>query len=453
MGFHLFFREGLSRYFPVNSLRKRFAKGMAWVVLGSLLRQGANFLAGILVARILGIVDFGKLAVIQSTVLMLTGFGQAGIGLSSTKYIASTRITDKSRAGRIIGFSLGFAFVMAFAMGTALTISSSWIAKKLLPESDIAFELKIAGIWIIFEMVNLIQMRILAGLEAFSRSAHINIWQAFFLLPIVISGAYFGNLFGAIIAFSAISLIGCIFGQSFIRMECSNFDINISYRKAWRERVILRMSAMVWLSGMAMNATNWFAGILLARQPLGVSEYALFNAAQRLQNIIIFIPSRIFQVTVPILSNLQALGNRTGFKKALLGAVSVGTAIAACLVFPIFIFSENLMFWYGPAFSRGAGVLKIVAVTSCVSAVWTIVTAGLWAAEQSKQMLLLDLFRGGLLVSLCVAGMAASAQNLALAFLVSYLVGSTLLIFAMSRFIKTLEPRAISKHQDVRSDV
>jgi len=435
-GLHRLYKQTLSRYLPANSLRERFAKGMAWVVMGSSLRQGASFFAGIIVARILGIVDFGKLAVIQSTVLMLTGFGQAGIGLSSTKYIASTRTADQPRAGRIIGFSLTFAIMMSFVMGAGLIIFSRLIAKKLLPGSDLTVELRVATIWIIFEMINIIQSRILAGLEAFSSGASINLWQALFLLPVVISGAYFGDLFGAIIAFSAISLIGCVLGQLFIRKECKNFNISISYRGIWRERIILRMSLMVWLSGMAMNMTNWFAGILLARQPMGISEYALFNAAQRFQNVIIFIPSRIYQVTIPILSNLQALGNKTGFKKALLGAGAIGTTITACLAFPIFIFSKRLMQWYGPEFSKGSGVLEIVAVTSCISAAWTIATAGLWAVEQSGQMFLLDVFRGGFLVSLCVAGMAVDAGSLALAHLISYSAGTVLLLFALFRYTK-----------------
>lgn len=436
MGLIRHFGHFFSRHFPADSLRERFARGMAWVVLGSSLRQGANFLAGIVVARILGIADFGKLAVIQGTILMLTGFGQAGIGLSSTKYVASTRTTEPERTGRIIGFSLAFTCVMACVAGACMSLFSSWISNKLLPRSNISTELRLSTLWLILEMINIIQLRILAGLEAFSRSAHINTWQAFFLLPVVITGAYFAGLNGAIIAFSAISLVGCLFGQLFIRRECTDFAIAISYRGAWEERTILRMSTMVWLSGMAMNLTNWFAGILLARQPTGVSEYALFNAAQRLQNIIIFIPQRIFQVTVPLLSNLYATGNRNGFRKTLLGAGGIGTLFTLLLSFPVYIFSEQLMFWYGPEFSRGYGVLRIIAFTSCVSAAWTIASAGLWAAEQSKQMFLLDILRGGLLVLLCFFGMAASSLTLALAHLFSYSIGTSLLMLAVARFSK-----------------
>lgn len=409
---------------------------MAWVVVGSILRQGASFAVGVVIARMLGIVDFGTLAVIQSTVMMLAGFGQAGIGLSSTKYIAAVRSSDPLRAGRIIGFSLIFALLMASVMGVGLILSANWIAFKLVPGMDSTLELRLAALWIVFELLNGVQMRILAGLEAFSSGARINLWQALCLLPIVLAGAYSGALPGAVIGFSAVSLAGCILGQAYIRTESRKFDILISFRGVWCERHILRMSLMAWMSGMLMNAANWLAGIMLARQPMGIPEYAVFNATQRLQNVIIFIPNRIFQVSVPILSNLHASGSNSGFKKALLGAGAFGSAISACLALPVYLFAEQLMSWYGTDFARGHGVLEIVAVTSCISAAWTIATSGLWAAEQSGRMFLLDLFRGGMLLTLCFIGMAADAANLALAHLASYAAGTALLFLVLYRYTR-----------------
>jgi O-antigen/teichoic acid export membrane protein len=412
-------------YVPIKSLRERFAMGMAWVI------------AGVVLARMLGIADFGKLAVIQSTILMLTGFGQAGIGLSSTKYIANVRSTDPKRAGRIIGFALIFISIVALVMVLAIILFSTSIAPWILPGSDISNELLISCVWLALELINLVQLSLLAGLESFNRSAYMSLFQAFFLLPAIIVGTYFGGLPGTILAFSVISLIGCIFGHYYMKKECTLFDINISYRDSWQERSILRMSAMVWLSGIAMNVTNWLVGILLARQQSGVFEFAIFSAAQRLQNIVIFIPARVYQVSVPILANLLAIGNKSGFKKVLLGASAISIGITTIGIIPFWIFSEQFILWYGSAFLKGSVVLKIIGLTTIVSASWTIASAGLWAAEQSKKMFVLDMIRGFLLLALCLGGMAATAQSLAVAYLASYSVGLAMLIFVLFRYLKT----------------
>jgi O-antigen/teichoic acid export membrane protein len=421
---------------PVSSLGKRFAAGMSWTVVGTLIRQIANFCVGIYVARILGIVEFGKLAVIQSTILMLAGFGQAGIGLSATKYIATLRTSDQRRTGRIIGFTLAFTGVSALSSGLLLITFSSSIETALLPGSNLSGELKLAGIWVIFELINLVQLRILAGLEAFRGSAMINLWQSLFLLPLAVVGAYSAGLEGAILAMSLTSLLSCIVGQLVLEAECARFGIAISFRDIWREKKILRMSSMVWLSSIAMNTTSWLVGILLARQPFGISEFGLYNAAGRFQNILLFLPMRIFEVSVPVLSNLHSEGNQRGFKKAMFYAGSltfVYTLVGSILMV---LFASRFMSWYGTGFAPGADVLKIISIGCVASSLWTVASAGLWAAEKSKQMLMLDVLRGFILVALCLVGLSASAVGLSLAQLTSYAIGLIFLFFVLYRYLK-----------------
>ena len=418
------------------SVGKRFAAGMSWTVAGTVFRQAANFAVGIYIARILGIAEFGKLAVIQSSILMLAGLGQAGIGLSATRHIATLRASDQRRTGRIIGFTLLFTGMTALLMCLLLVLLSHQIGSAILPGSMISMELKLSGVWILFELVSLVQLRILAGLEAFQSSAKVNVWQSLFLLPLAIVGAYFAGLKGAVIAMASVSLLSCIVGHCVLESECTRFGITISYRNVWREKGILRMSSMVWLSSIAMNTTTWFVGILLARQPLGIYEFSLYNAAGRFQNILLFLPMRIFEVSIPVLSNLQAEGNRTGFRKFMIyaGSITFGFSVVGSLV--MVSFADRLMSWYGTDFAAGANVLKYVAVGCIATSVWTVASAGLWAAEKSKQMLVLDLLRGSILIILCMAGLASSAVTLTMAQIASYAICVALLLAVLVRYMK-----------------
>lgn len=439
----------LDKYLPAKSLKKRLAVGMSWVMAGSLFRQVANFIAVIFVARVLGMTDFGKLAVIQSTVLMISSFGQAGIGLSTTKYIASNRVTDRPRTGRIIGFTLAFVCVASLLIALLVVTFSRVIGGSLLPGSDIAGDLGLSSIWMMFEIVSLIQIRMLAGLESFRSCAIITFCQGL-LLPVVWGGAYLAGITGAVVCYSVVSIIGCLLGQVLLQKECRRCDIKIQYRNVWGERSILRMSTMVWLSETAMNATNWAVGILLARQPNGLVEYALFNAASRYQNVLAFLPTRIFHVSLPVLANLQAEGNRRGFTKALVGLGGVSVVVTTAGASVLLLFPGTLMSWYGRGFGAGGDVLGVIAVLCIASSVWTVASAGLWAAEQSKQMLGLDLLRGALLVLLCLTGIAATARGLALAHLVSYAVCGALLVVVLCRYLR--QPW-VTNEPAVRADV
>jgi O-antigen/teichoic acid export membrane protein len=427
----------LKAHIPANSMRARFASGIAWTVVGSLLRQGTNFLVTIFVARIIGVTDFGILAIIQSTVYVVADFGQAGIGLSTTKYIASFRSTDRQRAGRLIGFSLIFTSICALIVGLSVFAFASRISVTLLPGSNLTAELKLASFWIVFEMINNLQLRILGGLEAFRKSASVVFCQAIGLLLFVTVGAYKGGEIGTLIALTAVSVIGAIVGQVILVRECNRLDICISCRHLWKERGILRMSAMVWISSIAMNTTNWLVGILLARHPSGLTEMGLFNASNRFQNILLFLSLKICDVMVPILANLQSEGNRQRFAKVVISMGLITVSLTAAGAILLVAFSDRLMSWYGPAFALGSGVLKIAAVGCIVISAWSVTTAVLWAAEKSRLMLLLDVFRGALLVGICMRGMATSAQNLAMAYLMSYSIGLIFVFIALFRYLRT----------------
>jgi len=414
-----------------------------WVTVGSLCRQGVNFIIGIYVARMIGIKDFGKLAVIQSTIYMLAELGQAGVGFSATKYVASMRSIDAEKTGRIIGFSFLFTLACALIMGTTLYLFSTDISKAVLPEQDISAEIRFASIWIIFEMINYLQIRVLNGFEAFRNTAIYNLSQAMIQLPLAIWGAYSGGLTGTIVAFSIVSIISCMVGQVLLRKQCNYCNISITYHDVWQERGMLKMSTMVSFCGVAMYATNWLVGIMLAKQPSGLTEFGLFNAASRFQSILLFIPKKIYDVTVPVLANLQSEGNRRAFTKVLMGAglFTVIVTSTGCLI--LVFFAEDLMKLYGAEFAMGADILKIIALGAVISAVWTVSTAGLWAAEKSNQMFSLDIIRGSLLLGLCLAGFAINAHDLALAYLYSYSIAILPLLFALYKLVKQPWPTKV----------
>jgi O-antigen/teichoic acid export membrane protein len=429
-------RHILAKYLPANSLRARFVSGMMWVTAGSLSRQSVNFIVGVIVARIIGVREFGKLAVIQTTILLLAELGQAGIGFSATRYVASSRDIDLEKTGRIIGFAFISTLFCALFMGFNLSLFSSKICSFVLPNQDLSREIRLASMWVIFEMINVLQIRILNGFEAFQSCAIYSLCQAVLQLPLAILGAHYAGLVGIIVSFSSVSIVSCVVGQIILRRECRRHNISITYRNIWEERGMLRMSTMVAICSIAMNLTNWLVGIMVAKQPNGMLEFGLFNAAARFQSILLFLPLKINDVTVPVLANLQTQGNRRGFTKALAGAICFTVTVTSGGALLAYFYADQLMTWYGAEFASGAPVLRIVVFGAVASAVWTILTAGLWAAERATEMVVLDIVRGSLLLGLCLAGYAISAHNLALAYLYSYTVGVLLVLVVLLRYIR-----------------
>src|SRR5579863_4715840 len=83
-----------------NPLVQRLAHGAFWSVISSGVGQGGSLLASMATARLLGSVQFGKLAVILSTINLFATVGAAGLGVTATKHVAEYRQSDPGRAGR-----------------------------------------------------------------------------------------------------------------------------------------------------------------------------------------------------------------------------------------------------------------------------------------------------------------------------------------------------------------
>jgi hypothetical protein len=94
---------------------------------------------------------------------------------------------------------------------------------------------------------------------------------------------------------------------------------------------------------------------------------------------------------------------------------------------------------YGAGFKAGASVLLLTAAAAVPSAIYTVSAGTLWALGKPAQMLTVDVFKTSLLLALCWAGLASSAWNLALAYLLSFTAGSVVIMLAVRRQLGVLD--------------
>src|SRR5882724_3592516 len=83
-----------------HSVRFQLARNTVWSVAGSASSQGSSLLAALLLGRMLGVVPFGKVALVQATVILLANLGEMGFALTTTKFVSRWRTVDPERAGR-----------------------------------------------------------------------------------------------------------------------------------------------------------------------------------------------------------------------------------------------------------------------------------------------------------------------------------------------------------------
>src|SRR5258707_15580981 len=96
--------RNLARHFtsrlqiPDLPIMVRLARGGLWSLLGEAGSRACSFASAIVVARWLGVAEYGAFALVQGTLAMLTTFAVFRLGHTSTRHIAPSRNTHLARA-------------------------------------------------------------------------------------------------------------------------------------------------------------------------------------------------------------------------------------------------------------------------------------------------------------------------------------------------------------------
>lgn len=363
-------RKAFRSLSATGSLRGRFARGALWSLIGTVLSQGLGLAASVIGARFLGKAGYGELGIVNSTVGMFGMFAGFGLGLTTTKYVAELRATDPERAGRIIGLSSIVAVVSGGLISLGLLVWAPFLATHSLNEPQLAVELRIASLLLFLNALNGVQTGTLAGLEAFKAIAQANLVRGLLSFPVLIGGVLLWGLPGAVWGLVAAAAIGWLINHVFLSKKCRSAGICAQYSGIWGERRILwSFSLPAILANAAAGPVMWYVAAMLVNQPNGYSEMGVFNAAAQWRTAVLFLPTLIGQVVLPILSSLQGQPDRGSVPRVLRGAVLLNAAIVAPVALPMILMSGPIMALYGPGFASRGMVLRLTALTAAVLAI------------------------------------------------------------------------------------
>lgn len=376
---------------PIGS---RLARGVFWSMAGAVISRGLMLAASVLVARMLGKTGFGELGMIQSTVGMFGVFAGFGLGLTATKHVAEFRQSDPERAGRIIGLSGLFAMGTGGLMALGLFIFAPWLAEHTINAPHLAGVLRIGALILFINTLNGAQTGALAGFEAFKTIAHVNLFVGLISFPILVTGAYFGGLTGAVWALAINLCFNWLLNHLALRKEARRYSVPFSFRGCSRELPVLWSFALpATLSGIMVGPANWACRALLTNQPNGYAEMGILTAALVFQNLLMFVSGML---SAPLLSMVSNAGVNISEK---LGTVNIlSTWILGVIVaIPLLCFPEIAQLVFGSDYATrsfrvtfslvvfcssimtfGAGTARVLVAKNLLW--WAFFSNALWAA-------------------------------------------------------------------------
>jgi len=347
---------------------RRLASGSFWVFSGTAISKVMTWLAIICVARILGRKTFGEMGIIQNTMNMFLVFAAFNMSYTTTKYVAENRQRDPVRAGRIMSLSLMFCAITGLIFTLIVVALSPQLSQRMLNAPQLAGPLALGAVVIFLGALNATQAGSLAGFEDFRSSAMVNMVSGFLGFPLLVGGAYYGGLRGVVLGM--LLQVLCLFvGNHWAVNRCiRRAGIEESYASCFQEiPVILSFSLPGMLNGLVCAPVTWVCAVWLVNTPSGYDEMGIYNAANQLQILVLYLSGILGTVALPVLASLNGIEKGRQFRKILRWQVWLNGTVTACSASLMAALSGFVMSWYGSGFQQGRWVLVLL----CISSVFT----------------------------------------------------------------------------------
>ncbi|TOD74632.1 oligosaccharide flippase family protein, partial [Vibrio parahaemolyticus] len=235
--------------------------------LGKLLRSSlwnatANFLVKInflvltfFCSQVFAIDDFGRFAIVLSTLMSFQIFASMGLATAAAKFSALYRDTD-----RVVPMLSSVTLLLLFfscVSALFLYFLGEYISKEILKDESLKVYLEISSVTLLFAALKSLFTGLLQGIGEYRTISSSNLKSVLITIPVFFILAYFFGLIGAVIGLLFIELT---FALSLliksINRQCFYFRFFLIKKINICE--VLKFTLPISLSGMLIMPVNWY---------------------------------------------------------------------------------------------------------------------------------------------------------------------------------------------------
>lgn len=353
-----FLKSFTDKFYPKDSVLRSFVKGSFWAVYGNVAVKGFSFLASIIITRLLGSTIFGELSIIKTTLSVFSLLASFGLGVTVTKFVAEKRNNNPTELGTFISAANTVTIVSGLFFGCALTIFSNFISTHLLRSPNLIVPLRISAIYLFFNAITVYQVGVISGLGAFKELARINLIVGIITLPVLLVTTYFFGLNGTLSGLSLNLVINWGLNHVLIKAKTIELGVRMNYENL-RSQInqILLFSYPLALKEIIYSLSNWACFYLLLIRT-NYDQVGVFNSANQLSQLILFLPSSLLSVLLSFLSRQSndIIGYKTLLKRHILLTLVVTFSIGIVIA----MMSGLIYEFYGQSYRGGERVLYIL---------------------------------------------------------------------------------------------
>jgi O-antigen/teichoic acid export membrane protein len=346
----------------------RFARDAALLTLVSAAERAAALAQTVIVARVLGIVDYGVYGLLFSSIGFVASVTGLQMGLTATVLVSRYRVGSPERVAAVMGHATRFAWLVGAGLLLVSLPFSAALSTWLLQSPDRAGAVALGCAYVALSLVSGVQDGIVQGFEDFATVARVRLATGLLSLAAIYPAARLGGLSGVLVALLAgLALRYAWLGWAIAGHRRSAGIPRRGSGVRFRD-MVLGFSLPSMLATLLLGGALWFGSLLLSRQHQGFESIAVVNTGLQWRGPILMLAASLGSVAIPAFSRHAGRADdasSTALRTALLRANGVIAIVAAAT---LALVARPLLALYGPGFAGGAGLFAII-VASTVPAV------------------------------------------------------------------------------------
>jgi O-antigen/teichoic acid export membrane protein len=364
----------------------RLVSGAFWLIAASGISRLFSLVASVVIARILGRVDFGAYGMVQNSIETFAFFAGFGLRSTGTIRVAHMRSQDPDQAGAAMSFSTVASIITATIAFLSLLYLAPWLAQSSLKRSDLSIALSIGALLLFFLTLSNASSGCLSGLEAFDTIARITFWRGLVGVSLCVPLAWAYGINGAMAGLSATALLELSLLRLTLRQQCKIYRIPLR----WSFNLLRKELPVIWnlalpsfFHGLVVVLAVWLCNVILVRQRNGYAEMGIFNAANQWSSFVTFIPQVLPSVMLPIFSEMFHRKLSGEFDSTLALNVTMTWIISLPMAILVIAVREPLANLFGKQFSQMSLLMPLLMVSAFLSILNAVLAAALSSTNRA----------------------------------------------------------------------
>jgi O-antigen/teichoic acid export membrane protein len=342
-----------------------FAKNAFYLTGITGIERVAALVQTILIARALGITEYGIYGLLFSTIGFVASVMGLQMGLTATVFVARYREHEKGKAGAVIRYVTLFALLTSAAFLIVTLPFAAPLSSWLLKSEGYALALVMGCLFVAGSLVSGVQDGVAEGFEDFRAVAIARLISTVLALAGIYPAATRYGLDGVLVVLLAGVAVKYAILATVIARHRSRAQIphrgghGVSFLKLVKDFSLPSMlAALLW------GAVTWFGTYLLSRQVAGFAAVAIVNVGLQWRGPILLVTGALGRVAVPVFSRHEGANDAAGshrFKRKLMRLNLVAVlAVVAVLV----AISHWILAVYGKDFHAGTLVFAVLVIST-----------------------------------------------------------------------------------------